>query len=189
MVACWATAYLPSGCQRCSAAAETGRRGRAGRRLCTAASLSRPGSERPWSWPSTRWPWRRPGLRSCHRGLRGRRHTIITPIAAGAIQTSRQRAVNHVELAESMRRQEGRQFYSTGRFTAPRRVRLIVLYCPLVATRLCVCVSVCAWIRALTADAVGESVEVEAHGGAGETLQGAQGRQSAHGGAGAGARC
>lgn len=41
----------------------------------------------------------------------------------------------------------------------------------------------------LTTDAVGESVEVEAHGGSSETLQGAQRRQSVHGGAGAGARC
>lgn len=58
------SAHLPSDCQQCSAEGETGRRGRAGRRLCTAASLSRPGSEHPWSWLLTHWPWRLPGLHS-----------------------------------------------------------------------------------------------------------------------------
>lgn len=45
----------------------------------------------------------------------------------------------------------------------------------------------------LTADAVGESAEVEAHRGPGETLQGAQGGQGVHGstcaGAGRGTAC
>lgn len=60
----WGCIHLPSDCQPRSAAAETGCRGRAELRPCTAASLSRPVSVHPWNLQPSRWPWRLPGLRS-----------------------------------------------------------------------------------------------------------------------------
>lgn len=66
--------HLPSGCQQRSAGAGSGCRGRAGQRRCTAASLSRPGSGRPWSWPQSHWPWS-PGLRSGPPYLDTQTHT------------------------------------------------------------------------------------------------------------------